>query len=215
MTQALAIALACFGGLTLLIALSRWLARRRGAALGHLALAAVLLYGAAQLLPLARGLATYEPSRTGQPVAQLYSERTGSRTWRLTLTRLPSGRMQVFEVAGEEWRLDARVIRWTGRALRLGPTPRLRLERLATRFVGADAAGGAAPAHYPLAAGVPDEPWPRPRLGLDWRRHAAAESLDGTWRRLGQGARWEVWYDGKGLRTRPANAVAARLPAAG
>jgi hypothetical protein len=215
MMQAVAIALACFGGVTLLLALSRWLARRRWASLGHLVLAGVLLYAAAQLVPLARDLASYGSLRLNQPVAQAYSERTGSRTWRLTLTRLPSGRMQVFEVAGEEWRIDAQAIRWTGRATVLGLPSKLRLERLDTRFVRAGEPAAPAPASYPLAAATAEGPWPRARLGIDWREHATAETLEGDWRPLGQGARWEVWYDGKGLRTRPANEAAAKLPPTG
>jgi hypothetical protein len=215
MLQAVSLVLACFGGLTLLIALSRWLAGRRWASLGHLLLTGILVYAAARLWPLAADLATYQPLQVNQPVAQVFSERTGSRTWRLTLTRLPSGRMQVFEIAGEQWRLDARTLGWRGPAATLGLQPRFRLDRLSTRFVRTGESAEPPPSSYTLVTDTGDDLWARARTGLDWAEHATAGHAYGVWRPLAQGARWEVWYDGKGLQARPANEAAATTHAAG
>ena len=52
--EAFALVLACFGGVVLLVAFSRWLAGRRWASFGHIALATAALTAAAILLPVAR-----------------------------------------------------------------------------------------------------------------------------------------------------------------
>ena len=115
--QVVTLALACFGIVVLLLALSRWLAHRRWASAGHLALALALLLAAAWIRPVAANLATYDVRHAQRPVAQIYCERTSSRSYRVTLTRLPGGRMQVFEVLGDEWRIDARTLDWQGPAV--------------------------------------------------------------------------------------------------
>ena len=210
--KAVALVLACFGALTALLALSRWLARRRWAAAGHLALAAVLIAAATQLWSLAADLATYGRLRHGEPVAQVFCERTGSRTFRLTLTRLPNGRMQVFELTGDEWRLDARTLAWQGRAIALGLEPRYRLERLSTRFVRA-ADPAAAPSSYALARPSGDDLWAQARTRTRWAEYAVAEHAYGPWRPLVQGARFELWFDAAGLEARAANEPAANATA--
>jgi len=206
--QPVTLVLASFGGLTLLVALSRWLAGRRWAALGHLALAGLLIAAAANLGPLAADLGTYGALRANAPVAQVFAERTGSKRWRLTLTRLPSGRMQVLEVTGEEWRLDARTLRWKGRALALGLEPRLRLERLSTRFLRTPTAEEPPPSSYALAEPGGEDLWAQARTGSRWSNYVAADHAYGEWRPLAQGARWEVRFDGKGLQSHPANEAA-------
>jgi hypothetical protein len=207
--QPVAVVLACFGGLTLLVALSRWLAGRRWASIGHLVLAALLIAGAAQLLPLAANLDTYQALRIGQPVAQVFCERTGSRTHRVTLTRLPQGRMQVFEVTGDEWRLDARTLAWKGKAVELGLKPRIRLDRLSTRFVRAVDAGAPPPSSYPLSEEAGEDVWAQARTGIGWADYAVPGHAEGPWRPLAPGARFEAWFDSAGLHVRAANEAAA------
>jgi len=207
--QAVAIVLACFGALTLLVALSRWLAGRRWASAGHLGLAALLLTIAVPLQPVASNLATYQPRHIDRPVAQVFCERTASRTHRITLTRLPEGRMQVFEVTGDEWRLDARTLTWRGRAVDLGLQPGFRLNRLSTRFLRTTEPAGSSPSSYALSEEIGEDVWAQARTGTHWARYAVADHAYGPWRPLAQGARYEIWLDATGLQARPVNEAAA------
>lgn len=46
----------------------------------------------------------------------------------------PDGERQHVELAGDDWQLDARVIKWTSRAVILGAPPLYRLERIGGRY---------------------------------------------------------------------------------
>ena len=100
--RGVAVVLACFSLIALLLAWSRWLARRRLASAGHVLLAIAAGWGAVLLWSILASLDTYVPVVHGQPVADVYLEQTGSRSYRAVLTRLPAGRVQVFEVDGDQ-----------------------------------------------------------------------------------------------------------------
>jgi hypothetical protein len=48
--------------------------------------------------------------------------------------RTPDGETRRVELAGDDWQLDARVIKWTPRAVVLGAPPLYRLERIGGRY---------------------------------------------------------------------------------
>jgi len=205
-----------FGLLALLVALSRWLARRHWAAAGNVLIAVLLLALAHRLWPPVLHLQSYQKMPAAATIAQVQSERTGPRTYRVTLTRLPAGEMQVFEMAAEEWRLDVRTLVWSGRAGGLGLPPSFRLERLSGRFVRTDSptpapaeAAAGLPASFPLSD--PDEAgediWAQARTGARWQAHVDARHAYGPWRPLADGARFEVRL------TRPAGSAEAVLEA--
>lgn len=188
------------GLVALLIAFSRWLAGRTWAAAGNATLGVALLLAVHHIWPAAANLRTYDPlPATSASVAQLSVERTGSRTWRVTLTRLPEGRMQVFHAVGDQWRLDARALFWSERAGALGLRPSYRLDRLAIRQATREVADGneappAAGGGFDLAGR--EEPgedlWARARTGARWPRDLSATMLYGPWLPLVDGARYDA-----------------------
>ena len=208
-----------FGLLALLVALSRWLAHRPWAAAGNLAVGLGLLAFAHWLWPPVLHLQAYErmPAKSSLVIAQVHCERTGPSAYRVTLTRLPAGRMQVLEMAGDEWRLDARTLVWTGRAANLGLPDSYRLDRLGARYT--QAAAGTAPASYALSD--EDEPgediWSQARTeDSAWSRRIDARHAYSAWRALADGARYDVALvrpPGAAdplLDARPANEAAAK-----
>lgn len=212
--QVVTLALACFGIVVLLLALSRWLAHRRWASAGHLALALALLLAAAWIRPVAANLATYDVRHAQRPVAQIYCERTSSRSYRVTLTRLPGGRMQVFEVLGDEWRIDARTLDWQGPAVDLGLRASYRLDRLSTRFVR-EPESDAPPSSYVLSDDdTGTDVWAQARTGGFWSNYAHADHAYGPWQPLADGARFDVTFDRGQLAARAANEPAAKALAA-
>ena len=108
----------------------RFAAVRRMDAAWHAALSAVLVAAAMVLGVLGADLASYEPRDGHRPIAELYFEQVGTRRYRATLTRMPGGRMQVFELVGDNWRIDARTMDFGGWLKAIGGRPGYRLERL-------------------------------------------------------------------------------------
>lgn len=67
------------------------------------------------------------------PVARLSFEQTGSRTFTATV-RLPDGRRMEAPLCGDEWQLDARVVKWKPYAVLAGLDPIYKLDRLSGRY---------------------------------------------------------------------------------
>ena len=224
-----------FGLLGLLLSLSRWLAHRPWAAAGNLAVAVLLLLVAHRLWPPVLHLQTYESMQPRALIAQVHCERTGPSAYRVTLTRLPAGHMQVFEMAGDEWRLDVRTLVWTGPAAQLGLPDSFRLDRLSGRYLHTETASETAstPAAAPEAKPAParlvpasfalsdeqeagEDIWAQARTDSRWKAHVDARHAYGPWRPLAGGARYDVSMTrapGQAeavLDARPANEAAAK-----
>jgi hypothetical protein len=212
-----AVVVTCFALVALLLAWSRWLARRRLAAAGHVAMAIAAAAGALLMWSVTAGLESYEPVMRDQPIAGLFVERTGSKGFRATLTRLPAGRVQVFELMGDQWRLEARTLNWRGLAAQIGLDRMYRLERLSTRAarpVSGPVTGGSS---FSLGTDAPNDLWARGRTSPAWMRYVRGGHADGPWRPLANGALFTIWLDGEALRVDSANeaAAAAMRPSAG
>lgn len=211
--RGVAFVLACFALIALLLAWSRWLAGRKLAMLGHVVLGVTAGWTALMVWSVTGSLVSYEPVVRGQPVAELYLEQVGSRNFRGTLTRLPGGRVQVFQLTGDQWRLEARTLDWRGRAAELGLDPMFRLERLSTRpQPGSDARAGGdepEPSRYTLASDSGEDLWAKARTSPGWMRHLQGGHADSPWRPLVDAARFTVWLAGPALRIEPANEAAA------
>jgi hypothetical protein len=218
MTGVLAVALV-FGVLAVLVSFSRWLAGHHWAAAGNLSVAVVVFVLVRNLWPATDNLATYQATPEAGPIAQLACERTGPRSYRVTLTHLPGGHMRVFEMQGDEWRLDVRTLAWRDEAASLGLRWGYRLDRLSARYgamrlpataatastrppgkqdavVGtANAMTAPAPSSYGLAdqdeAG--EDVWAQARTGSWWASYADARHAYGPWRPLADAGRFDIW----------------------
>jgi len=217
--RGVALLLAAFALVALLLAWSRWLARRRPAAIGHVVLAVLAGWGALMLWSVLGSLESYQRVMAGQPIAELYVEQTGAQRFRATLTRLPAGRVQVFELSGDEWRLEARTLEWRGWAAELGIGPLYRLERFLTRArpdATADATAAApGTSRFQLATDSGDDLWAKARTRPAWARHVEGGHADGPWRPLADKALYSVWLSGAHLRVEVASegAVGTARPA--
>ncbi len=203
-----AVTLACFALVAALLAWSRWLARRRLASLGHVALAAACAAAAIFLWSAAGGMAGYEPLRPGHAIAEIRFDRVGPGRYRATLIRLPWGRVQLFEMTGESWRLEARTLRWHGRAADLGLKPVYRLERLEC----GPAAGDNADRSYALASDQGMDVWTHVRSSAGWSRYAEAAVAEVPWNPMSDGAEFTVVVTPDGLLAQPSGTEIPVLP---
>jgi hypothetical protein len=157
---------------------------------------------------LAADLGSYARRVEERPVADLFFEQVGSRRFRVTLTRLPGGRMQVFELAGDAWRLDARTLDFSGWARAAGLKPAYRLDRLVA--VGrADDASATGPATG-FALGARDGPdlWQSARDSGRWRELVTAAYVRSEELPMTDRSRFELLIAGERIEVRPANEVA-------
>jgi len=79
------------------------------------------------------GRLTYE-----QPVAELTFSQLAPQKYLAAVTFLQEGRQQEFEINGDEWQLDAKVLKWHGYANLMGFNAHYKLHRLAGRYASAE-----------------------------------------------------------------------------
>jgi hypothetical protein len=205
---AVAWVLALFGLLAMLLALSRFVAGQRLAGWGHAALCATLLAMGVTTALVAADLGSYQPLAGGRPVADVYFEQIATRRYRVTLTRLPGGRMQVFELAGDAWRVDARTIDFGGWAQAMGGRPGYRLDRLVAVEHVAGPGEWAPTGGFALDArdGLDLWEWSR-RTGGGHRLLTAGHARSDELPMTGQ-SRFQLWIVGERIDVRPEKAVA-------
>jgi hypothetical protein len=88
---------------------------------------------AALAVAIAMNLYSYRVLVQEQPVAEVRFEALGPQYFRVYL--LPSGGgSRVLDLRGDQWQIDARVLKWTGLANLLGMKTAYRLERLSGRY---------------------------------------------------------------------------------
>lgn len=166
-----ALGLAGLGFATL--ALAKLRRRRVLAAGGHGLVCLSLLAGGAVSAALILNLHTYDRLTMERDVAELEFSELGPRRYHVRLALADAHEPQYFELNGDEWQLDARIIKWHGLANVLGLDTQFRLERLSGRYRDIDAELAETRSVYALA----------PRSGLDlW---AIARRYDG----------WFPWVD--------------------
>lgn len=95
-----------------------------GAAIGAIAIA---------LAAVGMNLHTYHRLNHEQAVATLEFQRLGPRHYQ-ALLHTADGNERAFAVHGDEWQIDARVLKWTGGGAMLGLDPQYRLERFSGRY---------------------------------------------------------------------------------
>ena len=133
-SDAIALIFAGVGILLVIVACQRLLRLHFMQATGSGLLGLILLAVAALTFVVSLNLHTYARLTNEQPVAQIVFEERGPQRYRATLTQMPDGQIQVFMLNGDDWQLDARVLKWKGWANLLGLDAQFRLERISGRF---------------------------------------------------------------------------------
>lgn len=185
---------------------------RRGrffAAAAEGGIAGVLLGAAAATTLVFLNFYTYQRLTAEQPVAKLSFQRLGTQRFRCTLHE-PGRSDRSYDLSGDQWELDARVLTWKGPAALFGLDSRYRLERLSGRYRDLDQARSALHTAYGLA--------PRDRIDL-WSLIMRANTLipwmdayygSAAYLPMADGAVYRVSIGRGGLVARPANPPARR-----
>lgn len=167
----------------------------------------VLLAVAALLFSLLGNFYIYHRLTAEQPVAELRFHALGPRYYQ-ALIRYPSGAQHVFDVHGDEWQLDARVLKWRGYATLVGFDSVYRLDRFSGRYRDIEQERHAARSVYALSQDPKFDLWmlaKRYSAQLPW-----VDTLYGSaaYMPLADNALYAVNVTNSGLIARPLNEAA-------
>lgn len=139
LTPALVVLFA-FAALCALLALAqlraarvRWRGRRRFAATHRATWSLVFLLLALLGAGAGFGLLGWQRLTAEAPVATIEAHALAPQRYAVAVTT-PDGTRREVELAGDEWQIDARVIKWRAAAVALGAPPLYRLDRIGGRW---------------------------------------------------------------------------------
>jgi hypothetical protein len=207
-SDAVVIVIAIFGLLLLALACQRLL-RARFLSAGGSAFAGVILLSAAAIAFLvSTNLHTYARLTHEEPVAEIVFEARAPQRFAATLTQVPSGEMQTFVLTGDEWQLDARVLKWRGWANLLGLDAQYRLERVSGRYRDIEQERHDERTVYPLSENPGIDLWTLSSQYPRWLPFVDAVYGSATYLPMADGARYQVSITQSGLIARPLNQAA-------
>ena len=192
----------------LVISLVRNARRRRigHALLGVLALAALVLIAGGALL-ISSSLASYRRLTTEQPAGQLAFTRIGYHQFNGVFTT-PSGERTDFALRGDEWQIDARILKWRALANLAGFDTAYRLERISGRYSSIDDERNQPRTVYPLNPPERIDLWELLHRYQTWLPWFDALYGSATYLPMTDGATYEIEVSQSGLLARPRNAAA-------
>ena len=168
---------------------------------------ALLISLALLVASLATNLHTYQRLTHENPVATLRFEQLGPQYFRAVLAR-PQSPGEIYELRGDEWQLDARVLKWKGFATVLGLDSGFQLERLSGRYRDIQQENSAPRSAHPLYTGEGVDIWSLARQYPRWLPWVDAVYGSATYMPMVHGASYQISMTQSGLIARPTNAIA-------
>ena len=199
------IAVCALAGLLFLIFAVRRLRQwRLLAGSGHALVGVCFLLAAATAGMLGFSLLTYERLTHEQLAAEIMLSRVGERRYLATLT-YPSGRTQSFELRGDEWQVDAKVLKWRGLANIAGFDTVYRIERISGRYRDIDSERSSPRTVHMLNEPARIDAWELARRYRAYVPWVDALAGSATFLPMADGALFQVSVSQSGLIARPLN----------
>ena len=200
------IVIACAAvGVALLVAGARRFRRRRlFSGTIHSLTALCFILAAAAVGFLGAGLLSYQRLTHEQAAAEIRFQRLADREFDAQLT-YPTGRTQRFELRGDEWQIDARMLKWREFANLVGFDSAFRLERLSGRYVDIQEERTAPRTVHALNEPALVDPWQLARRYKSYLPWADALYGSATYLPMADGAAFEIKVTQSGLIARPLN----------
>lgn len=209
-----AVALCALIGLLFFVACARRMRRRRfGACAFHGVSSLAFFLAAAALALVGINLLTYERLTHEQPAVRASFARGGEQRFNATLM-YPSGEVRGYVLNGDEWQIDARVLKWRGAGNVLNFDTAYRLERISGRYSDVERERTAPRTVYALHPPERVDAWALLRALHEYLPWADALYGSATYLPMADGAAYEVSVSQSGLVARPLN-EAARLAVSG
>jgi hypothetical protein len=195
-------------GVLFFIAAVRSIRRRRvarGLAGGVTSLALFLI--AACAVVIAMSLRTYQRLSAEQPAGQLQFTRIGYHQFNGVFT-FPSGETADFALRGDEWQVDARVLKWRAFANLVGFDTVYRLDRIGGRYASIEDERSQLRTVYPLNQPERVDLWELAHRYHSWLPGIDALYGSATYLPMADGALYDIKISQSGLMARPANEAA-------
>ncbi len=167
-------------------------------------LAVLMVVVAAGVGLAAADLYSYHSLAKQTEIATLSIEQLGKQRYRVSVF-LPEGETRDYELLGDLWQMDVRVLKWKGPFANLGLEPGYRLDRLSGRYLLLEDERDRERSLYELS---------KSNMGFDvWRLlHASGQQSwveanygAATYMPLRDGARFSIHLSGLGVMARPLN----------
>jgi hypothetical protein len=180
---------------------------RYGACAFHGISALTLFLVAAAVALLGLNLLTYDRLTREQPAVMAKFARAAEQQFNATLT-YPSGEVHGYVLRGDEWQVDARVLKWRGIGNVVGFDTVYRLERISGRYSDIDRERTASRTVHALHPPARVDIWTLLRAWHDYVPWADALYGSATFMPMADGAAYEVSVSQAGLLARPLNDAA-------
>jgi len=198
---------ALLGLLFLFAALRRLRRRRLMGGMAHGAAALVLLLAAACAALVGASLRSYQRLSYEQPAGELQFARVGEREFNATLA-YPNGERANFALRGDEWQVDARVLKWHAFANLVGFDTAYRLERISGRYTRIEDERTLSRTVYDLNPPGRVDPWELVHRYRSWLPWVDALYGSATFLPMVDGGLYEIKVSQSGLIARPLNQAA-------
>jgi hypothetical protein len=171
---------------------------------------------------LGLNIQSYHRLTWDRPVANIEIRQLGPQHFEATVTeppteQAPQGATNTYEIHGDQWRMEARVLVWKPWARVLGLNAQYRLDRFSGRYSDTEQERSAERSVYDIRparhSGI--DLWP---IARDYTRYVPLVETkhgSGTYQPMADGARYEVRITQNGLISRPTNEIAAQASAGG
>jgi hypothetical protein len=190
------------------VAAIRRLRRRRVmGGMAHGAAALIFLLAAACAVLVGSNLRTYQRLSYEQPAGELQLSRVGERQFDAVLS-YPDGERAGFPLHGDEWQVDARVLKWHAFANLVGFDTAYRLERISGRYSNIEDERSQPRTVYELHAPGRIDPWELIHRYRSWVPWMDALYGSATFLPMADGALYEIKVSQSGLVARPLNQAA-------
>jgi heme/copper-type cytochrome/quinol oxidase subunit 2 len=204
-TIVIIIGLIVFLGLLLFLAGIRRLWRGKSVSGSFQGLMGLLLITAAALAgTMSLNLYTYHRLIYEKPVAEIrFKARSPRQFW---VFLMPTDKNPiVLELRGDEWQMDARILKWRGFPLLLGLDTVFRLDRLSGRYRDIDQERKSPHTVYKLSEDPGLDIWAIARRYKKWIPWVDTIYGSATYMPMADGARYNVSLSTSGLLARPSN----------
>lgn len=165
---------------------------------------------AAGLTLVALDLYSYQQLLVDKPIARVAFQQVDRQKFIATVTLEDSGETSEFYLRGDQWQIDARVIRWKGPLRTLGGKPGFRLDRISGRYLSLQDERTQERTVYALNEneyGMDIWAWAREREQVPWVDAAYGSA---TFLPMADGAEFQLALAHSGLLAKPLNEPAKR-----
>jgi len=136
-SPALALLIAGFGVLLIALGFQRQMQHAIWTGVSYGVAGVLMMLTGGLMFAIALNINTYERLPAMHPLAQISIEQADAHEFRISLMRIPSGDLQVFQLRGDAWHITVRQLDWRGWTQWIGLHGNSRLETLISN--GSDA----------------------------------------------------------------------------